>query len=106
MNGTYEITLPLPGGDRKSILTLSGKPEKLSGTLTNPYEPSDLCPVEGTVENGVLTCRTMVGRTEFILSGPMKAEGLELCLGPVSSLLCRAATGIHSLLASSPSWVP
>ena len=80
MNGTYEITLPLPGGDRKSILTLSGKPEKLSGALTNPYEPSALCPVEGTVENGVLTCRTMVGRTEFILSGPMKAEGLELCL--------------------------
>lgn len=80
MNGTYEITLPLPGGDRKSILTLSGRPEKLSGTLTNPYEPSTLCPVEGTVENEVLTCRTMVGRTEFILSGPMKAEGLELCL--------------------------
>ena len=80
MNGTYEITLPLPGGDRKSILTLSGKPEKLSGTLTNPYEPSTLCPVEGAAENGVLTCRTMVGRTEFILSGPMKAEGLELCL--------------------------
>lgn len=80
MNGTYEITLPLPGGDRKSILTLSGKPEKLSGTLTNPYEPSTLCAVEGAVENGILTCHTMVGRTEFILSGPMKAEGLELCL--------------------------
>ena len=40
MNGTYEITLPLPGGDRKTTLTLSGQPERLSGTLTNPYAPT------------------------------------------------------------------
>ena len=48
--------------------------------MTNPYEPSTLCPVEGSVENGILTCRTMVGRTEFILSGPMKEGELELRL--------------------------
>ena len=80
MNGTYEIMLPLPGGVRKSILTLSGKPDQLSGTLTNPYEPSTLCPVEGAVEKGILTCCTKVGRTKFVFSGSVKTEGLELCL--------------------------
>lgn len=80
MNGTYEITLPLPGGDRKTTLTLSGQPERLSGTLTNPYAPTELCPVEGKLEGGTLTCRTMVGRTEFILSGEEKPQGLELTL--------------------------
>lgn len=80
MNGIYEITLPLPGGARTSILTISGPETALHGTLTNPYEPSTLCTVEGAIENGILTCRTMVGRTEFILSGPMKTGELELCL--------------------------
>ena len=80
MNGTYQITLPLPGGDRTSILTISGPEEALQGTLTNPYEPSTLCPVEGSVENGILTCRTMVGRTEFILSGQVQPEEMKLRL--------------------------
>ena len=80
MNGTYQITLPLPGGDRTSMLTISGAKEALQGTLTNPYEPSALCPVEGSVENGILTCRTMVGRTEFILSGQVQPEEMKLRL--------------------------
>lgn len=80
MNGTYEITLPLPGGERKATLTLSGETEQLSGTLTDPYNPAELCPVEGKLEEDALTCRTMVGRTEFILTGEKKPQGLELTL--------------------------
>lgn len=80
MNGTYEITLPLPGGDRKATLTLSGETEQLSGTLTDPYNPAELCPVEGKLEEDALTCRTMVGRTEFILTGEKKPQRLELTL--------------------------
>ena len=80
MNGTYEITLPLPGGERKATLTLSGETEQLSGTLTDPYNPAELCPVKGKLEEDALTCRTMVGRTEFILTGEKKPQGLELTL--------------------------
>lgn len=36
--------------------------------------------MEGSVENGILTCRTMVGRTEFILSGQVQPEEMRLRL--------------------------
>lgn len=80
MNGTYEITLPLPGGDRKATLTLSGETEQLSGTLTDPYNPAELCPGGGQIGGDALTCRTMVGQHGVYLTGEKEPQRLELTL--------------------------
>ena len=73
----YLLTLPLPGKNREAVLELDAAAQ--TGTITNPYEPESLCPLyDVSVTGEALSCKAMVGRTEFIFSGPACPEGYSL----------------------------
>ena len=68
----YTAGLPLPGGDRTTVITVA----EAGSTITNPYVPEELCPaydVAVTEEN--LTLKAMVGRTEFVFHGVPQKDG-------------------------------
>jgi hypothetical protein len=73
MNGSYRITLPLPGKDRSCRLDLTSANGTISGFLQNPYAPEQMCPIyDGTVSNDTFSLKAMVGRTEFVLQGTLE----------------------------------
>ena len=73
----YTITLPLPGRDREAVISLDAASQ--TGTITNPYEPEALCPLyDVSVTDAAMSCKAMVGRTEFLFSGPADPEGYVL----------------------------
>jgi len=68
----YRVDLPLPGGVRQAIISLSGT----SGTMTDPYESEKLCILYDVhVTAGHMAFKTKVGRTEFILDGEAAENG-------------------------------
>ncbi len=73
----YKLTLPLPGKNREAVLELDAAAQ--TGSITNPYEPEILCPLyDVSVTEEALSCKAMVGRTEFIFAGSRCPEGYSL----------------------------
>ena len=68
----YTAVLPLPGGDRTTVITVA----EAGSTITNPYAPEELCPAYDVAVTGeTLTLKAMVGRTEFVFQGVPQGDG-------------------------------
>lgn len=68
----YTAVLPLPGGDRTTVITVA----ETGSTITNPYAPEELCPAYDVVVKGeALALKAMVGRTEFVFQGVPQEDG-------------------------------
>lgn len=79
MTEIYCLMLPMPGGDRECRLELSREGNRLSGTVTDPYEPENKCPIyEGTITGDKISLKADVGRIQFVFAGTVEQDALQL----------------------------
>jgi len=70
INGTFKVPLPMPGGTKDSTFILSCNGSEVTGTITDPSEPSRICEIyHGKARGNRFSFSAMVGRTEFNLEG-------------------------------------
>lgn len=81
MSSSYKLTLRLPGGPRDSIITIEEKGGGLTGQLTNPYSPSEVCQLyDATVSGNNFFFKALVGRSEFFFYGEKSENELAITL--------------------------
>ncbi len=79
MTESYLLMLPMPGGDRECRISFSRQGSVLQGTVTNPYNPGDRCPIyEGTITGNQISLKADVGRIQFVFSGTVETDALRL----------------------------
>lgn len=77
VNGTYLISLPMPGGSKESTIVLLSDGEKITGTMSAPGIPSQVSPIhDGRYADGRLTLSAVIGRITYILEGGYKGDKL------------------------------
>jgi hypothetical protein len=77
INGTYLISLSMPGGTKDSTLVLVSDGEKITGTISAPGDPSEVSPIrDGRYADGKLTLSAVIGRITYVLEGGYKGDTL------------------------------
>lgn len=77
VNGTYLISLPMPGGSKDSTLVLVSNGDKITGTMSAPGDSSQVSPIrDGRSADGRLTLSAVIGRITYILEGGYKGDKL------------------------------
>lgn len=78
MTGTYQVSLPLPGGDRTCRLEIVQDGAAITGYITNPYQDQEKCPIyDGTISDSAFEMKANVGRTVFIFRGKAEKDALK-----------------------------
>ncbi|MBN1627804.1 MAG: hypothetical protein JW944_14895 [Deltaproteobacteria bacterium] len=70
INGTFKVPLPMPGGTKDSTFILSCNGSEVTGTITDPSDPSRIFEIyDGKAKGNSFSFSVMVGKTEFNLEG-------------------------------------
>jgi hypothetical protein len=70
IDGTYVISLPMPGGAKESTLVLSSQGNSLMGTMSEPGNPSQVSPIRNaSCVDGRFKLSADIGRIAFNLEG-------------------------------------
>lgn len=70
IDGTWQLALPMPGGNRESILVLSSHENELSGTMSNPGTPADAYDIyDGVCLGSSFRFSADIGRITYFIEG-------------------------------------
>lgn len=76
----YSVTLSLPGGGREVRFALDID-SRVTGTMTNPYQPTELLTVtNGTAAGDRIAFQAKVGRVDYFFDGTYTPDQLNLTL--------------------------
>lgn len=77
INGTYVLSLPMPGGAKDSTIVLASDGERITGTMSAPGDPSPVSPIrDGRYVEGKLTFSAVIGRITYNLEGTYEGDTL------------------------------
>lgn len=77
IDGTWQLSLPMPGGTKDSILTLSSHGNELSGTMSNPGVLTDVHDIYGGVHQGSsFRFSADIGRITYFIEGTCREDTL------------------------------
>lgn len=70
IDGTYVISLPMPGAAKESTLVLASRGNSITGTMSAPGDPSQVSPIrDGGYVDGHFRLSADIGRIAFSLEG-------------------------------------
>ncbi len=77
IDGTYRLSLPMPGGEKESILSITSNGSELSGTMSAPGAPSEIYPIrDGNCNAEKFRFSVEMGRITYTLAGTYHDGGL------------------------------
>jgi hypothetical protein len=77
IDGIYKLSLPMPGGEKESILSLASTGGSLSGTMSAPGAPSEIYPIQdGSCGGEKFRFSVEMDRTTYTLEGTYNDGGL------------------------------
>lgn len=81
INGKFKVSLPLPGGSKESIFSLSCKDSTTAGQITNPYNPDQSIEIyNGTAAGNKFAFSAKAGKTEYNFEGTAGEGKLSMTL--------------------------
>ena len=81
INGKFKVPLPMPGGTKDSTFILACDGKEVTGTITSPSDPAQICKIYNGKANGNrFSFSAMVGKTEFSLEGTAGGGRLSMTL--------------------------
>jgi hypothetical protein len=87
IDGAWRLSLPMPGGAAESNLVLASDGDSMTGSMSNPGEPSDIHPVyDGTCGNGKFSLHADMGRISYHLEGTCINDRLTFDLKTTESI--------------------
>jgi hypothetical protein len=77
IDGAWHLSLPMPGGAKKSTLVLTSRGDSISGTMSSPGDPTDVHPFhDGELQNSSFSLSADIGRITYFLEGTYGGQTL------------------------------
>lgn len=77
IDGIYLLSLPMPGGTKDSNIILASDGEKITGTMSEPGNPSEVSTIQdGRYVDGRLTFSVEIGRITYNMEGSYEGDKL------------------------------
>lgn len=77
IDGIWQLSLPMPGGTKESVLTLTSHGNSITGTLSSPGDPADVHPInEGNYGDRDFSLSAVIGGITYFLEGTHRGNTL------------------------------